>query len=129
MLPCIRCLLLVVMCSSLSVPAGAADPPIRLFNGRDLAGWRAFLVTPGVSMEQVWSVRDGLLVCKGEPIGFLRTEQAFTSFRLVVEWRWAPGTVVTADKVPNSGVLMRINGEPRGVPRAIEAQLQVGQCR
>jgi len=81
-----------------------------------------------VAMEEVWSVRDGLLVCKGEPLGFLQTERAFASFRLVVEWRWAPGTVVTPDRVPNSGVLMRINGEPRGIPRAIEAQLKSGNA-
>jgi hypothetical protein len=112
---------------SIAQPVTAA-PPVRLFNGTDLTGWQAFLVTPGVSMEQVWSVRDGVLVCKGEPLGFLRTTETFTSFRLVVEWRWAPGTVVTADKVPNSGVLLRINGEPRGIPRAIEAQLKSGNA-
>jgi hypothetical protein len=106
----------------------ASAEPIHLFNGKDLSGWQAYLVTPGVSTDQVWSVVDGVLVGKGEPLGFLRTDRTFTSFRLVVEWRWAPGTVVTADKVPNSGVLMRINGEPKGIPRAIEAQLKSGNA-
>jgi hypothetical protein len=122
-----RALVFVFVASGLVLPA-SAEGPIRLFNGTDLAGWQAFLVKPGVTKEHVWSVKDGLLVCKGEPLGFLRTERTFTSFRLVVEWRWAPGTVVTQDRVPNSGVLMRINSEPKGIPRAIEAQLRSGNA-
>jgi hypothetical protein len=101
----------------------ADDRPVDLFNGKDLAGWQAYLVDPNVAMESVWSVRDGLLVCKGEPVGYLYTKKQFTSFHLVVEWRWAPET-----KPGNSGVLMRINGEPRAVPRAIEAQLKSGSA-
>jgi hypothetical protein len=123
-----RCLVLAAALTCLQVPAAAADPQVRLFNGKDLAGWRGFLVKPGVPVEQVWSVRDGVLVCKGDPLGYLYTERTFTSFRLVVEWRWAPGTVVAPDRVPNSGVLMRINGEPKGIPRAIEAQLKSGNA-
>jgi hypothetical protein len=112
------------------VPLGAApgDGPIQLFNGKDLSGWRVVLVEPNVPIERVWSVRDGVLVGTGEPLGYLHTEQSFTSYRLVVEWRWAPGTTVTPDKVPNSGVLMRINGEPKGIPRALEAQLRSGNA-
>jgi hypothetical protein len=105
-----------------------AAAPVQLWNGKDLSGWTFFLVDPKAKMEDVWSARDGLLVCKGEPLGFLMTKESFTSFRLVVEWRWAPGTVVTADTVPNSGVLMRINGEPKGIPRTYEAQLRSGDA-
>lgn len=58
-------------------------------------------------MHAVWSVRDGLLICKGKPLGYLGTAQAFTNVRMVVEWRWAPG------KPPGySGVLLRITSEP-----------------
>ncbi|RPI28566.1 MAG: DUF1080 domain-containing protein [Acidobacteria bacterium] len=103
-------------------PAVAADS-VSLFSGKDLTGWKAFLADPAVPMEKVWSVKDGLLVCKGEPIGYLYTEKPYTSFQLLVEWRWAPGT-----KPGNSGVLMRINGEPKPVPRAIEAQLKSGSA-
>ena len=51
-----------------------------------------------------------------------------TSFRLVVEWRWAPGAAARLGKVPNSGVLLRVNGEPRPIPRALEAQLRAGDA-
>jgi hypothetical protein len=108
-------------------PSHAADP-IPLWNGKDLSNWTFFLVDPKARMADVWSVRDGMIVCKGEPLGLLLTKDNYTSFRLVVEWRWAPGTVVTPEKTPNSGVLLRINGEMRQIPRAIEAQLRSGDA-
>jgi hypothetical protein len=104
-------------------PAGDAQETVALFNGRDLSGWGHYLVEPEVAREDVWTVEDGVLVCRGEPLGYLHTTTEFTSFELVVEWRWAPGT-----KPGNSGVLMRINGEPRAIPRAYEAQLKSGDA-
>jgi hypothetical protein len=101
-------------------PANATG---QRFNGRDLAGWAYRLEDPAVPMEAVWSVRDGLLVCRGKPLGYLATAQSYTNVRVVVEWRWAPGT-----EPGNSGVLLRINGEPRALPRCLEAQLQHGNA-
>jgi hypothetical protein len=113
-----------------AVTVAAQPKAIRLFNGRDLSGWSHFLVDPKVPLTDVWSVRDGELVCKGEPVGYLYTDAEYTSFKLVVEWRWAAGTAARLGKAPNSGVLLRINGEPKpkGVPRTYEAQLQAGNA-
>jgi hypothetical protein len=124
-------LVAVALVAVLLPVAGAAQPQgIRLFNGKDLSGWSAFLVDPKVPMTDVWSVQDGILVCKGEPLGYLYTNAEYTSFKLIVEWRWAPGTAARLGKAPNSGVLMRVNGEPKpkGVPRTYEAQLQAGSA-
>jgi hypothetical protein len=93
-----------------------------LFNGKDLQGWGAFL-SENVGMEEVWSVRDGLLVCKGEPMGYLHTDTKYTDFKLTVEYRWAPGS-----EPGNSGVLMRVNGEARALPRSLEVQLKSGNA-
>jgi len=97
--------------------------PIALFNGKDLSGWTYYLVEPDVKMADVWSVRNGLLICKGEPMGYIATKEKYTNFKLTVEWRWAPGK-----KAGNSGVLMRITGEPRALPKCTEAQLQSGKA-
>ena len=97
--------------------------PVDLLNGENLEGWNAHLVESDIQMEDVWSVQEGILICKGEPLGYLYTKSDYTSFRLLVEWRWAPDT-----KPGNSGVLMRISGEPKGIPRAIEAQLMSGSA-
>ena len=106
--------------------ASAAEKPeggIDLFDGKSLAGWEHYLVEPDVKMADVWSVRDGLLVCKGEPMGYLATKKKFADFRLIVEWRWAPGK-----PAGNSGVLLRITGEPRALPKCVEAQLKSGSA-
>lgn len=108
---------LSVSCSSLT------QQSMELFNGKNLDNWDAYLVDPNIKKEDVWRVRDGLLICKGEPLGFLYTKEHYTSYRLEAEWRWAPG------KPPgNNGILMRVNGLPKGVPRCIEMQLKSGSA-
>lgn len=119
-------LTLIGLATSCSSPKARTSPAaLELFNGRDLAGWQATLAKPDVKMEEVWSVRDGVIVCKGEPMGYLYTTQSFTNFQLQVEYRWAPGQVATNS---NSGIFSRINGEPRPLPRCIETQLKHGSA-
>ena len=59
-----------------SAPAGFRD----LFNGKDLTGW----VDVNTSKE-TWTVRDGLLVCSGQPIGVMRSEKQYSQANL-----WIP---------------------------------------
>jgi hypothetical protein len=104
-------------------PAADSAAAVELFNGKNLDGWKAFLTGEGATMNEVWSVKDGILICKGEPMGYLHTTGEYTDFKLVVEWRWAPG-----GQPGNSGILMRVNGEPQALPRSIEAQLKSGNA-
>ena len=77
--------------------------PIRLFNGKDLTGWR--LTDPKALSG--WSAKDGLLLNivkqeEGKPhkhFGNLRTDQVFEDFNLTLETRLAKGG--------NSGVYLR----------------------
>ncbi len=106
--------------------AAAADEPeggMDLFDGKSLTGWEHYLVEPNMKMADVWSISDGLLICKGEPMGYLATKNEFTSFRLIVEWRWAPGK-----PAGNSGLLMRITGKPQALPKCVEVQLKSGSA-
>ncbi len=92
-----------------------------LFDHESLAGWTCFLLDGG-KLEDVWSVTDdGVLVCKGNPIGYLRTTEDFTNYTLRVRWRFDP-----EKGAGNSGVLLRMIGEDKVWPRSIEAQLQSG---
>ncbi|WP_291983941.1 DUF1080 domain-containing protein [Luteitalea sp.] len=111
---------------SSSTRVSAEAPAIRLFNGTDLGGWSHVLVDATVPATDVWSVRDGVLVCKGQSLGYLYTNAAFTNFRLVVEWRWPSGAAARLGAVPNSGVLLRVTPEPQGIPPSYEVQLKVG---
>ena len=94
-----------------------------LFDGKSLAGWTFFLEDPKAKMEDVWSVKDGVLHCKGRPIGYLRTTEDFTNFVLTVEWRFDP-----ALGAGNSGVLVRMTGPDKVWPKSVEAQLNSGDA-
>ena len=61
--------------------AGIDDPGfVDLFNGVDLSGWVDVNTSP-----ETWSVKDGLLVCTGNPIGVMRSERMYENFVLIVE--------------------------------------------
>jgi hypothetical protein len=94
--------------------------PIVLFDGSTLDAWTFHPsdVMGGARLEDTWSIEDGVLACKGAPIGYIRTKQRFTNYHLAVEWRFDP-----AKGAGNSGVLLRINGPDKVWPRSIEAQL------
>lgn len=91
-----------------------AEESIDLFNGRNLDGW---VNVQGANDS--WRVSDGILVCTGEPRGFLRTTKMYENYILEVEWRH-----VSAGG--NSGVFFHADALPQigaPYPRCIEAQL------
>ena len=114
--------LLVLGVASCSTP-GERERATELFNGKDLAGWKHVLAEPGGEMSQVWSVRDGVLTCQGKPLGALYRGPAVTNFRLVVEYRWPPGSAPG-----NSGIFSRISEPLKPLPCAVEVQLKHGSA-
>ena len=91
---------------------------IELFNGKNLDGWTAFFQGGTSDPSEAFFVEDGILKCKGRPIGYLHTKKKYTSYELIVEWRF------NAEKgAGNSGVLMRVIGDNKVWPNSIEAQL------
>jgi len=97
---------------------------VKLFNGECLEGWECFSVKDDVKTEDIWSVKDGVLVCKGEPLGYLYTKKDYDNYKLIVTWRWTPG------KEPgNSGILLRIAGDAVSfLPKCAECQLKSGSA-
>lgn len=87
---------------------------VDLFNGKDLSGWVDVNTSP-----ETWRVEDGLLICKGLPIGVMRSEKQYENFILHVEWRhMEPGG--------NSGVFLWSEGtvpEGRQLPKGMEVQM------
>ena len=111
-------LFLLACAASITSAADKSSKACDLFNGKNLDGWGSFLVEPDAKMKDVWSVKDGILICKGEPHGYLCTDKEFDNYKLIVEWRWASGK-----KPGNSGVLLRITGDEMMLPNCAEAQL------
>ncbi|QDV14646.1 hypothetical protein CA51_45540 [Rosistilla oblonga] len=115
MLPCMIAGLLVSLAFEADLgaepPAADATPEIPqwvdLFNGRDLSGWANVNTEP-----DTWSVKDGLLVCSGKPIGVMRSEKQYENFILHIEWRhmkaggnsgvfaWSEGFVPEGSRLP-----------------------------
>ena len=99
---------------------------IKLFNGKDLSGWTTF-VDPraeGVGPEDIWSVKDGVIVCRGHVPAYLLSEDEFENYTLRLEWRW--GNEVARGR--NSGVFVHTVAENKIWPKGIEAQLASGSA-
>lgn len=85
-----------------------------LFNGKNLSGW----VNVNTA-DDTWTVRDGILVCSGHPIGVLRTKRQYENFILQVEWKHL-------EAGGNSGVFVWSEGEPpkgKRLPKGVEVQV------
>lgn len=116
---------LVLLVLGLMVGVGIGAEPVALFNGKDFEGWTFDVPTKGAKPEAIWSVVDGVIVCKGRPAGVMRTQTAYENYELVIEWRWAPGS-----KGGNSGCLIHCS-TPRLMgpwPKSVEVQLQSGNA-
>jgi hypothetical protein len=87
---------------------------VSLFNGKDLTGWVDVNTSP-----ETWVVKDGLLVCKGRPIGVMRSEKQYENFVLHIEWRHM-------EAGGNSGVFIWSEGttpKERPLPKGMEVQM------
>ena len=114
-----RVILLAAACLAIltgHAAAQSAETPqfIDLFNGTDLTGWVDVNTSP-----ETWSVRDGLLVCTGQPIGVMRSEKQYENFILHIEWRHM-------EAGGNSGVFVWSEGtvpEGKQLPKGVEVQM------
>jgi hypothetical protein len=96
--------------------ARAAEPmQFRdLFNSKDLSGW----VNVNTDKD-TWSVRDGMLVCTGHPIGVMRTDKQYENFILHIEW-------MHTEAGGNSGTFLWSEGtvpEGKRLPKGLEVQM------
>jgi hypothetical protein len=91
-----------------------SGPWQSLFNGKDLTGWKAVNVAP-----DTFTVRDGMIISTGKPIGVLRTERMYENFIVELEWRHMKSG-------GNAGLFLWGDGLPSvGIPftRGIEVQI------
>ncbi len=84
----------------------------------DPAAWKAIGESPKANAGAIWQRRDGALVIKPGPKGYLRTLRDFKNFTLELEWRRPEGK-----KPGRGGVLIRMTGKDKIWPNCLEAQL------
>ena len=109
----------ILLLTAITPLPATANESVELFNGKDFSGWRWESDNADVSLEEVWSIKDGIIACQGRPAGYIRTEKEdFKDYVLTLEWRW-PG------KGGNNGVLVHTSTPKElGVwPKSLEVQL------
>ncbi|MBQ16823.1 MAG: hypothetical protein CMJ65_06820 [Planctomycetaceae bacterium] len=111
-----------------------SDGPLKLFNGKDLAGLKTWLRdTREKDPRGVFSVKNGMLHISGNGLGYLRTASDYRDYHLVVEFKWGPRTWGNRkDRSRDSGVLVHAAG-PDGSGggtwmASIESQIIEGGC-
>lgn len=87
---------------------------VDIFNGKDLTGW----VNVNTA-DDTWSVKEGLLVCTGHPIGVMRSDRQYENFIMEIEWRHMEaggnsGTFLWSEPAPTEG---------RQLTRGVEVQM------
>ncbi|MBT4483363.1 MAG: DUF1080 domain-containing protein [Candidatus Latescibacteria bacterium] len=107
-------LILLVLCSCKS-------KTIQLWNGKDFNGWKFFVADSKIDVNKVWSIKNGVIHCKGVPNGYMRTESDYSNYILYLEWRWV-------ENESNSGILLHAQEPDLVWPRCIECQLKSGNA-
>jgi len=102
--------------------ASKGDKSIDLL-ADDLSAWNFFSAEKDTKMGDVWSLKDGVLTCKGTPLGYISTKKKYKDFTLKLKWRWPAN-----QKPGKGGILVRTTGKDKVWPRCLEAQINVGDA-
>lgn len=104
------------------VAACSSEETISLINGENLEGWHVDVPAMDNNPDTInpFIIRNGMLVSLGTPGGHLITDDVFSDYRLVAEYRFTgePG---------NCGILVHAS-TPRALygmfPKSLEVQMQ-----
>jgi Domain of Unknown Function (DUF1080). len=101
--------------------AGCTQQSEKNYNGKDLSNWNFVVENDAVPAAQVYTVEDGIISVKGEPLGYMYTKQTYSDYTLELEYRWA-------GEASNSGIFILIEEPANPFPKGIECQLKAGQA-
>lgn len=93
----------------------------QIFNGKDLSNWNFVVENDVVPGNEVYTVKDGQISIKGEPLGYMYTKEKYGNFTLELEYKWAA-------EVSNSGIFVLIEDPINPFPNGIEIQLAAGKA-
>lgn len=106
---------------------------INLFNGKNLDGWYTFLQNKGRDNDpkKVFTVHDGLIHITGEEWGCITTQEEYSNYRLVAEFKWGNQTFAPRlDNARDNGILLHsigLDGGKDGIwMHSIECQIIEG---
>lgn len=101
--------------------AGCGQQSDKIFNGKDLSNWNFVVENNAVPADQVYTVKEGVISIKGEPLGYMYTKEKYSNFTLELEYRWG-------GEESNSGVFILIEDPANPFPKGVECQLMAGKA-
>jgi hypothetical protein len=111
-----------VIAMLLSQDAGAGDKTgfRRLFNGKDLTGWKVLLKDEKADPAKTVVVKDGEIQVSGDPFGYFYTDKPFKNF--VIRYSWTYPKDQPEKTTMNSGLLLHIQEPHKVFPKCVEPQ-------
>jgi len=105
-------------------PEAATVPSRRvdLFDGKDFSGL-TFFIKDDAAPTNAWTIERGIIHCSGKPNSYLRTERAYSNYKLTVEWRF----VKVAPNADNTGVLVHMQLPDKLWPPCVQCQGRSGK--
>ena len=119
---------LALLAAGLAAPAapvaagGKSDRPgfVKLFNGKDLTGWKAVLTDKNADPAKTFVVKDGEIQVTGFPNGFLYTDKSYSNY--VLRYSWTYPKEQPEKTTMNSGLLVHIQPPLKVFPKSVEPQ-------
>lgn len=89
------------------------------------AGFEQLSITdfkPFEASGDTWQEIDGVIVCSGNPKGYLYSNESFANFTWRGEYRFAPVAEASKSALANSGFMLHIQTPHKVWPRSLEVQ-------
>jgi hypothetical protein len=102
------------------VDAGGAKGFKKLFNGKDLTGWKVFLKDDKADAGKTLVVKDGEIQVSGHPFGYFYTEKPYKNY--VIRYSWTYPKNQPEKTTMNSGLLIHIQEPHKIWPKSVEPQ-------
>ena len=112
---------LLVFAALIVFASGCTQDNGKIFNGKDLSNWNFIVENDAVPGDQVYTVKEGQIAIKGEPLGYMYTKEKYTNYTLELEYRWA-------GEASNSGIFVLIEDPKNPFATGIEVQLAAGKA-
>lgn len=109
-------ILIFAACSSTKTDqnSGTTAKTTQLFNGKNFDGWYKWVEKRGKNIDpkNVFTVDNGLIRISGEEWGCITTNEEYSNYKLLVEFKWGSETYEPRlNKARDNGILLHSIGE------------------
>jgi len=96
---------------------GVSEDTVYLWNGKNFDGLELVLRAKITDTQPIYKIKDGILSFSEKPIGYFRTKNIYSNYKLHTEWRWPEN-----NENGNSGILIHIQSPDTVWPTSIQVQ-------